>query len=322
MAKISRMSILAGNSVPVLADSVAQKIGTRFSLPSLTKAEIKTFSDKEISVEILDPVRGRDIYIFQSICAPVNDNLMEIILMADALKRSDAKTITAVIPYLGYSRQDRRPKLRRMPISARVIADMIATSGIDRVVTVDIHAEQIQGFYSIPMISVGASSLFVADIYKNYPDCVIVSPDAGGVERARSVAKQIDADLAVIDKRRPKPNVAKVMNILGDVEDRDCSVVDDMIDTAGTLCKGAKALKDRGAKRIVAYCTHPVLSGPAIDNINDSVLDEVVVTDTIPVKEKKELCDKIRVISLGELLAETVSRIQVNESVSSIYMMD
>jgi len=318
------MVIIAGTSIPGLADKISRQSCGKNKWKSLASAEITVFSDREISVEIFDSVRGKDVYIIQSACAPVNDNLMELLLTADAVKRSSARSITAVIPYLGYSRQDRRPKFRRMPISARVVADMIQASGVDAVITVDIHAAQIQGMYDIPFINVSASTRFTADIYHRYftNNVVVVSPDAGGVERARSVGKQLDVDLAVIDKRRPKANVSEVMNVLGDVEGNHCILVDDMIDTGGTLCKGAAALIENGATGVSAYCTHPVLSGKAVENIEGSVLTELVVSDTIPLSEEATGSSKIRVVSMAESLGETVRRAHSGESISSIYMMD
>jgi len=318
------MVIVAGTSVPGLANKISRLLGGRRPWKVLAKNEITTFSDNEISVEIFDSVRGKDVYIIQSTCVPVNDNLMELLLTADALKRSSARSITAVIPYLGYSRQDRRPKFRRMPISARLVADMIQAAGINSVITVDLHSVQIQGMYDIPLINVSASSMFAADIYQRYEtkNTMVVSPDAGGTERARSFGKQLEVDLAVIDKRRQKANVSEVMNVLGDVEGNHCILVDDLVDTAGTLCKGAVALMDHGATGVSAYCTHPVLSGGAIDNLNNSVLSELVVADTIPLHARAKDCDKIRIVSLAESLGETVRRAHADESISSIYVMD
>ena len=318
------MVIIAGTSVPGLANKISRHLGGRRPWKILANNEITTFSDNEISVEIFDSVRGKDVYIIQSTCVPVNDNLMELLLVADALKRSSVRSITAVIPYLGYSRQDRRPKFRRMPISARLVADMIQASGINSVITVDLHSVQIQGMYDIPLVNVSASSRFAADIYQRYEtkNVMVVSPDAGGVERARSFGKQLDVDLAVIDKRRPKANVSEVMNVLGEVEGNHCILVDDLVDTAGTLCKGAVALMDHGATGVSAYCTHPVLSGGAIDNLNNSVLSELVVADTIPLHTRAKDCGKIRIVSLSESLGETVRRAHADESISSIYVMD
>lgn len=318
------MVIVSGSSVPGLAEKISRYACGRRMWKALASIDITTFSDNEISVEIFDSVRGKDVFIIQSTCVPVNDNLMELLLTADALKRSAVKSITAVIPYLGYSRQDRRPKFRRMPISARLVADMIQAAGIDSVITVDLHSVQIQGMYDIPVVNVSASSQFAADIYQRYDsnNLVVVSPDAGGTERARSFGKQLDVDLAIIDKRRQKANESEVMNILGDVDGRHCVLVDDMIDTGGTLCKGAAALMEHGAISVSAYCTHPVLSGGAIDNLNNSVLTELVVADTIPLHTKAKNCNKIRVVSLAESLGETVRRAFADESISSIYVMD
>jgi ribose-phosphate pyrophosphokinase len=261
------------------------------------------------------------VFIIQPTCAPTNDNLMEVLVMADALRRSSAGRITAVIPYFGYARQDRRPRSARVPITAKVVADMLTTVGIDRVLTIDLHADQIQGFFDIPVDNIYGSPILLADVkQQNYENLVIVSPDVGGVVRARAVAKQLgDIDLAIIDKRRPKANESQVMHIIGEVDGRDCVIVDDMVDTAGTLCKAAAALKDNGARRVVAYCTHPVLSGPAIDNLNRSVLDELVVTDTIPLSEAAQNCSKIRQVSLSGMLAETLRRINNEESISAMF---
>jgi ribose-phosphate pyrophosphokinase len=272
-------------------------------------------------VEIHENVRGKDVFIVQSTCAPTNDNLMELVVMADALRRSSAGRITAVVPYFGYSRQDRRVRSARVPITAKVVADMITGVGVDRVVTVDLHADQIQGFFDIPVDNVYATPLIVADIERqNYDDLMVVSPDVGGVVRARALAKQLDdADLAIIDKRRPKANESQVMHIIGEVEGRSCVIVDDMVDTAGTLCKAAQALKDHGAKRVIAYCTHPVLSGAAIDNISKSSLDQLVVTDTIPLSEAARATGRIRVLSLAPMLAETIRRINNEESLSAMF---
>ena len=309
--------IFSGNANPELARRIASHLHL-----SLGKASVQTFSDGEISVEILENARGKDVFILQSTCAPTNDNLMELIDMADALRRGSASRITAVIPYYGYARQDRRPRSARVAISAKVVADMLAGVGIDRVLTVDLHADQIQGFFNIPVDNVYASPILLGDVWRQRHDnLLVVSPDVGGVVRARALAKRLgDADLAIIDKRRPKANVAKVMNIIGDVEGKNCVLVDDLVDTAGTLCNAAKALKEHGAISVSAYCTHPVLSGPAIDNISASVLDELVVTDTIPLTPEAQACDKIRLLSIATMLAETIRRIHEDESVSSMYM--
>lgn len=287
----------------------------------LGAADVGTFSDGEVSIEIHENVRGKDVFIVQSTCAPTNDNLMELVVMADALRRSSAGRITAVVPYFGYSRQDRRVRSARVPITAKVVADMITGVGVDRVVTVDLHADQIQGFFDIPVDNVYATPLIVADIERqNYDDLMVVSPDVGGVVRARALAKQLDdADLAIIDKRRPKANESQVMHIIGEVEGRSCVIVDDMVDTAGTLCKAAQALKDHGAKKVIAYCTHPILSGPAIDNLNKSSLDQLVVTDTVPLSEAAKATGRIRVLSLAPMLAETIRRINNEESLSAMF---
>lgn len=311
------MMIFAGNANPQLA----QDITARLSLP-LGKALVGKFSDDEVMVEIMENVRGKDIFIVQPTCRPSNDNLMELCVMVDALRRSSAARITAVIPYFGYARQDRRPRSARVPITAKVVADMISAAGTDRVLTVDLHADQIQGFFNIPVDNVYASPILLGDVWRQkYPNLMVVSPDVGGVVRARALAKRLDdADLAIIDKRRPRANEARVMNIIGDVRDRTCIIVDDLVDTAGTLCKAANALKEHGARKVVAYCTHPVLSGPAVDNITHSSLDELVVTDTIPLSPAASECPNIRQLSIAELLAETIRRISSEESVSSLFV--
>lgn len=313
----SEMMIFAGNANPLLAKKIVEAL----KLP-LGKAVVDTFSDGEIMVEITEHVRGRDIFIVQPTCAPTNDNLMELLVMADALRRSSAGRITAVIPYFGYARQDRRSRSVRVPISAKLVADMIEASGIDRVLTVDLHADQIQGFFNLPVDNVYASPLFLSDIWKQeYPNLMVVSPDVGGVVRARAVAKLLDdSDLAIIDKRRPKANEAKIMNIIGDVKGRSCILVDDMVDTAGTLCEAAKALKEFGAEKVYAYISHPVLSGKAIERISNSELDQLVVSDTIPLTDAGQACDKIRQLSMAEMLAETIRRVHLEESVSSMFM--
>lgn len=313
----SSMVVFAGNA----SMQLAQEIATHLKL-SLGKAQIGQFSDGEIMVEVLENVRGRDVFLVQSTCAPTNDNLMELLVMADAMRRSSAARITAVVPYFGYARQDRRPRAARVPITAKLVANMLVGSGIDRLLTVDLHADQIQGFFDIPVDNVYASPVLLGDIWKKkYEDLVVVSPDIGGVARARALAKQLDdADLAIIDKRRPRPNEAKVMNIIGHVEGRACVMIDDMVDTAGTMCLAAKALKDEGATKVVAYITHPVLSGPAIKNIEASVLDELVVTDTIPLRPDAQGCSRIRQLGIAGILAETMRRIADEESVSSLYM--
>ncbi len=313
----SRMMVFTGNANPRLAQDIVNHLHL-----GLGKASVDHFSDGEIMVEIMEHVRGRDVFIVQPTCAPTNDNLMELLVMVDALKRSSAGRITTVIPYFGYARQDRRPRSARVPITAKVVADMICRVGATRVLTVDLHADQIQGFFDVPVDNVYASPILLGDVWRQkYPDLVVVSPDVGGVVRARALAKRLDdADLAIIDKRRPRANVAQVMHIIGEVEDRTCVLIDDLVDTAGTLCKAAAALKQHGAKRVVAYCTHPVLSGPAIDNIGASELDELVVTDTIPLREAALECGKIRQLSIAEMLAETMRRVHNEESVSSLFM--
>jgi ribose-phosphate pyrophosphokinase len=273
-------------------------------------------------VEIEENVRGKDVYVIQPTCAPTNDNLMELLVMIDALRRASAHKITAVIPYYGYARQDRRPRSARVPITAKVVAQMIGNVGADHVLTVDLHADQIQGFFDVPVDNIYASPVLMSDIWRHeYDNLMVVSPDVGGVVRARAVAKLLgDMDLAIIDKRRPKANVSQVMHIIGDVEGRTCVLVDDLVDTAGTLCKAAKALKERGAAKVVAYCTHAVLSGPAISNISNSVLDELVVTDSIPLSEEAQACAQVRQLSIAELLGESMRRMHTGESVSSLYM--
>ncbi|CAB1277589.1 ribose-phosphate pyrophosphokinase (Phosphoribosyl pyrophosphate synthetase) [Candidatus Nitrosacidococcus tergens] len=311
-----RMLILSGNAHPQLARDIASYLG----LP-LTKVLVGQFSDGEIMVELMESVRGKDVFIIQPTCAPTNDNLMELLILVDAVRRSSAKRITAVIPYFGYSRQDRRPRSARVPISARVVANMITVAGIDRVLMVDLHSEQIQGFFNLPVDNVYASPILLSDIWKHeYPNLMVVSPDVGGVVRARALAKQLEVELAIIDKRRPRPNQAKIMHIIGDVKNRTCVLVDDLVDTAGTLCEAARALKQNGAERVIAYCTHPVLSGLAIHNIEQSMLDELVVTDTIPLHKEAFNCKKIRQLSVAEILAETIYRINTEESVSSIFV--
>ena len=286
----------------------------------LGRAKVSKFSDGEVMVEIMENVRGKDVFILQSTCAPTNDNLMEIMVMADALKRSSAARITAAIPYFGYARQDRRPRSARVAISAKVVANMLTGAGVDRVLTMDLHADQIQGFFDIPVDNIYATPILLGDVWKHdYPNLIVVSPDVGGVVRARAIAKQLDADLAIIDKRRPRANVSMVMNIIGDVEGRSCMILDDIVDTAGTLSEAAKALKEHGAARVVAYCTHPVLSGPAVERIQNSVIDELVVTDTIPLKPDAAACTKIRQIGTAVLIAETIRRIAEDDSVSSLF---
>ena len=310
------LMVFTGNANPKLAEEVARHLGTR-----LGRATVGRFSDGEVMVEILEHVRGKDVFVLQSTCAPTNDTLMEVLVMVDALKRASAGRITAALPYMGYARQDRRPRSARVAITAKVVANMLTGVGVDRVLTMDLHADQIQGFFDIPVDNIYASPILLSDVWKcNYDNLVVVSPDVGGVVRARALAKQMDADLAIIDKRRPKPNVAKVMNIIGEVKGRTCLIMDDMVDTANTLCEAAAALKEKGAERVIAYCTHPVLSGPAIGRIENSALDELVVTDTIPLREEARACNRIRQLSVAELMAETMRRINAEESVSSLFI--
>ncbi|MDE2117079.1 MAG: ribose-phosphate pyrophosphokinase [Betaproteobacteria bacterium] len=310
------LMVFTGNANPKLAEDVARYLDIR-----LGRATVGRFSDGEVMVEILENVRGKDVFVLQSTCAPTNDTLMEVLVMVDALKRASAGRITAALPYLGYARQDRRPRSARVAITAKVVANMLSGVGVDRVLTMDLHSDQIQGFFDIPVDNIYASPILLSDVWKhNYPNLVVVSPDVGGVVRARALAKQMDADLAIIDKRRPKPNVAKVMNIIGDVVGRTCLIMDDMVDTANTLCEAADALKEKGAERVLAYCTHPVLSGPAIGRLSNSALDELVVTDTIPLREEARNCKRIRQLSVAELMAETMRRINAEESVSSLFV--
>lgn len=314
---LGSMMVFAGNANPQLGHDIASHLQLQ-----LGKAQVGRFSDGEIMVELTDNVRGRDVFIVQSTCPPTNDNLMELLVMIDALHRASAARITAVVPYFGYARQDRRARAARVPITAKLVANMITKAGVDRVLTVDLHADQIQGFFDIPLDNVYASPILLGDVWKRkYPDVVVVSPDVGGVVRARALAKRLDdAELAIIDKRRPRPNEAKVMNIIGEVSGRTCVIVDDLVDTAGTLCMAARALKEEGAQRVVAYITHPVLSGPAIDNVTASQLDELVVTDTIPLQPGARACAKIRQLGTAEILAETMRRISDEDSVSSLYI--
>lgn len=309
------LMVFTGNANPALTELIVEKLG----IP-LGDATVTQFSDGEVAVELNENVRGRDVFVVQSTCAPTNDNLIELVVMVDALRRASAGRITAVVPYFGYARQDRRVRSARVPITAKVVADMMVTVGIDRLLTVDLHAEQIQGFFDVPVDNVYGSPVLLADIEKqNFENLIVVSPDIGGVVRARAVAKQLGIDLAIIDKRRPHANVAEVMNLIGDVEGRTCILVDDMVDTAGTLCGAAKALKEFGAKKVVAYCTHPVLSGKAIENINGSELDELVVTDSIPLRESAINCTRIRVLTLSDMLAEAVRRLSNEESLSAMF---
>ncbi|GAB1262539.1 ribose-phosphate pyrophosphokinase [Aurantivibrio plasticivorans] len=309
------LMVFTGNANPDLAHKVVSKLGIPIGDVSVDK-----FSDGEIAIELNENVRGRDVFVLQSTCEPTNTNLMELIFMVDALRRASAGRITAVVPYFGYARQDRRVRSARVPISAKVVADMMVSVGVDRLLTVDLHAEQIQGFFDVPVDNVYGSPVLLADIEKQkFDNPIVVSPDIGGVVRARAVAKQLDIDLAIIDKRRPMANVAEVMNIIGEVEGRTCLLVDDLVDTAGTLCNAAGALKEHGAKKVVAYCTHPVLSGKAIDNINNSQMDELVITDSIPLGKKADQCDRLRVLTLSSMLAECVRRISNEESLSAMF---
>jgi ribose-phosphate pyrophosphokinase len=315
--ELATMAIFSGNAHPELAQEIAHVLHV-----PLAKAQVGRFSDGEISVEILENIRGRETFIIQSTCPPTAENLMELLVMVDACRRASASRITAVMPYFGFARQDRRPRASRVPITAKLVAKLIGTAGVDRVLTVDLHADQIQGFFDIAVDNVYASPVLLGDVWKQkYEKMVVVSPDVGGVVRARALAKRLDdADLVIIDKRRSKANKSEVMNIIGDVEDKTCVIIDDMVDTAGTLCQAAIALKEHGARKVVAYITHPVLSGPAVARIGESELDEIVVTDTIPLREDARACEKIRQLSTAELLAETMRRISDEESVSSLYV--
>jgi ribose-phosphate pyrophosphokinase len=311
------ISVFAGNANPLLAEGIARHLHA-----PLGRAYVGRFSDGEVNVELMENVRGRDVFIVQPTCPPTNDNLMELLLMTDACRRASAKRITAVVPYFGYARQDRRPRATRVAIAAKLVANMIASAGVDRLLTVDLHADQIQGFFDIPVDNVYASPVLLGDAWKQkHENMIVVSPDVGGVVRARALAKRLDdAELAIIDKRRPRPNESKVMNIIGEVEGKSCVLIDDMVDTAGTLCQAAQALKDEGAIRVVAYITHPVLSGAAIERISKSVLDELVVTDTIPLSDEARSCKRIRQLTVSGLLAETIRRISDDDSVSSLYV--
>ena len=313
----SSISVFAGNANPVLA----QEITKHLHMP-MGRAHVGRFSDGEVNAELMENVRGRDVFIVQPTCPPANDNLMELLMMTDACRRASAKRITAVVPYFGYARQDRRPRAMRVAIAAKLVANMIASAGVDRLLTVDLHADQIMGFFDIPVDNVYASPVLLGDAWnQKHENIIVVSPDVGGVVRARALAKRLDdADLAIIDKRRPRPNESKVMNIIGQVKGKTCVLIDDMVDTAGTLCQAAQALKDEGATRVVAYITHAVLSGAAIERISKSVLDELVVTDTIPLSDAGKACSRIRQLSVAGLLAETIRRISDEESVSSLYV--
>jgi ribose-phosphate pyrophosphokinase len=315
-AGFDRLMVFTGNANPKLAGDVVGHLNIH-----LGRAKVGRFSDGEVMVEILENVRGRDVFVLQSICSPTNDNLMELLVMVDSLKRASAGRVTAAIPYMGYARQDRRPSSARVPISAKVVANMMSSVGVDRVLTMDLHSEQIQGFFDIPVDNIYSGPIMLGDVWKHgYSDLVVVSPDVGGVVRARALAKRLEADLAIIDKRRPRPNVATVMNIIGEVEKRTCVIVDDLVDTANTLCEAAGALKERGATRVLAYCTHAVLSGKAVERIANSALDELVVTDTIPLHEDAKSCKRVRVLTIASLLAETMRRISNEDSVSSLFM--
>jgi ribose-phosphate pyrophosphokinase len=307
--------VFTGNAHPKLAEDVARHLNMR-----LGRATVGRFSDGEVNVEIMENVRGKDVFVLQSTCEPTNDSLMEIMLIVDALRRASAGRITAAIPYFGYARQDRRVRSARVPITARVVADMLTVVGVKRVLTMDLHSDQIQGFFDIPVDNIYSTPILMGDIWKqNYDNLMVVSPDVGGVVRARAVAKRLECELAIIDKRRPKPNVAKVMNIIGDVKDRTCLIMDDMVDTANTLCEAANALKANGARRVIAYCTHAVLSGSAVERVNNSALDELVVTDTIPLRDEARASSRIRQLSVANLMAETIRRISDEDSVSSLF---
>ena len=312
---MANLMVFSGNGNPELAREVVRYLG----LP-MGNALVSQFSDGEINVEIRENVRGRDVFIIQPTCAPTHDNLMELVLMVDALRRASASRVTAVLPYFGYGRQDRRVRSARVPISARVVADMIDSAGVSRVLTVDLHAEQIQGFFECPVDNVYGAPVLVADIERqNYDHLLVVSPDIGGVVRARAIAKLLNTDLAIIDKRRPEANQAQVMNVIGEVQDRTCLLVDDIVDTAGTLCKAADALKAHGAARVIGYCTHAVLSGAAIDNIEASSLDALVVTNSIPLAERARACPRIRQLSISAMLAEAIRRVSNEESISAMF---
>jgi ribose-phosphate pyrophosphokinase len=314
-AMMERLMLFSGNANPRLAQDVVRHLNI-----SLGRAVVGKFSDGEVMVEIMENVRGKDVFVLQSTCAPTNDNLMELLVMVDALKRSSAARVSAAIPYFGYARQDRRPRSARVAISAKVVANMLTAAGVSRVLTMDLHADQIQGFFDMPVDNIYAAPVLLGDVWKQrYDDLIVVSPDVGGVVRARALAKRLESDLAIIDKRRPRANVAEVMNVIGEVKGRTCVIMDDMVDTAGTLCKAAQVLKDEGATKVVAYCTHAVLSGGAVERIAASALDELVVTDTIPLRDDAKACTKIRQLSVAGLLAETILRIFTEDSVSSLF---
>jgi ribose-phosphate pyrophosphokinase len=313
---MDRLMVFAGNANPKLAQDVAKHLNM-----SLGRAIVDKFSDGEVMVEILENVRGKDVFVLQSTCQPTNDNLMELMVMVDALKRSSAARVSAAMPYFGYARQDRRPRSARVGISAKVVANMLTSVGVSRVLTMDLHADQIQGFFDVPVDNIYAAPVLLGDVWKQrYEDLIVVSPDVGGVVRARALAKRLESDLAIIDKRRPKANVSEVMNVIGEVKGRTCVIMDDMVDTAGTLCKAAEVLKAEGAVKVVAYCTHAVLSGNAVARIAESAMDELVVTDTIPLREDARACKKIRSLSVAGLLAETILRIYTEDSVSSLFI--
>ena len=310
------LMVFTGNANPKLAQDVVRHLNLRIG-----RATVGRFSDGEVMVEILENVRGKDVFVLQSTCMPTNDTLMELLVLVDALKRASASRITAAMPYFGYARQDRRPRSVRVPITAKVVANMLTSVGIDRLLTMDLHSDQIQGFFDIPVDNIYSMPILLGDLWKNgFKNLVVVSPDVGGVVRARQMAKRLECDLAIIDKRRPKANVAKVMNIIGDVDGRTCVIMDDMVDTANTLCEAARALKEQGAERVLAYCTHPVLSGSAVERIENSALDKLVVTDTIPLREDAQACERIEQLSVASLLAETMLRISNEDSVSSLFM--
>ena len=310
------LMVFTGNANPRLAQDVVRHLSI-----SIGRAVVGRFSDGEVMVEILENVRGKDVFVLQSTSMPTNDNLMELLVLVDALKRASAGRITAAIPYFGYARQDRRPRSVRVPITAKVVANMLTTVGIDRLLTMDLHSDRIQGFFDIPVDNIYSMPILLGHLWKNdYQNLVVVSPDVGGVVRARQMAKRLECDLAIIDKRRPKFNVAKVMNIIGDVDGRTCVIMDDMVDTANTLCEAARALKEQGAASVMAYCTHAVLSGKAVERIADSALDKLVVTDTIPLREDAKACTRIHQLSVASLLAETMLRISNEDSVSSLFM--
>jgi ribose-phosphate pyrophosphokinase len=310
------LMVFTGNANPKLAQDVVRHLNIRIG-----RATVGRFSDGEVMVEILENVRGKDVFVLQSTCMPTNDTLVELLVLVDALKRASAGRITAAMPYFGYARQDRRPRSVRVPITAKVVANMLTTVGIDRLLTMDLHSDQIQGFFDIPVDNIYSMPILLGDLWKNnHQNLVVVSPDVGGVVRARQMAKRLECDLAIIDKRRPKANVAKVMNIIGEVDGRTCVIMDDMVDTANTLCEAARALKEHGAESVMAYCTHPVLSGSAVERIQNSALDKLVVTDTIPLREDAKACARIHQLSVASLLAETVLRISNEDSVSSLFM--